>query len=60
MYVVVAAEIGRDANRAATLILRLSELKRANYEHTQIAMEVQRQNPDLDFSQLWHEMFLSK
>ena len=51
---------GQDPNRVGMLILRLSELKKANYEHTQIALEVQKQNPDVDFSDLWREMFLSK
>ena len=50
----------RGPGRVAQLMLRVSELKRANLEHNKIAMEVQQANPDMDFSQLWHEMFLSK
>jgi hypothetical protein len=55
----VPTETSDDPNRGGLLLLRLGELFRFNCEHLGIAMKSGAANPDVDFSQLWHEMFLN-
>ena len=50
---------GMDSNRPGTLLLRVGELRRACVEHMEIAICSQKDNPDVDFSELWKEMFLN-
>ena len=54
----VADHLGTGSNRPGTLLLRVGELRRACIEHIEIALCSQKDNPDVDFSELFKEMFL--
>ena len=51
--------LGVGSNRPGTLLLRVGELRRACVEHMEIAICSQKDNPEVDFSELWKEMFLN-
>lgn len=59
IHLYILTEMSKET-RIGELLLRLSELRRCNMEHIGIAMNSQKEHPDVDFGKLWQEIFFSR